>query len=231
MRYHRHEVQDRLAAEYVLGTLHGRARARFERLVRELPALREHVHLWEQRLSSMVTELPPQRPPKRVWRSVQQRIRPTRGAERRGLGWPLAAVAGIAAATALAIHVLLTPPPVAPQTDAVAVVAESAEAPLWTVSADRASAELRITAVGDIRRRPDQSFELWLLPPTSGDAPASLGVLPQSGSLSRPLPEGLVAAAPAGLAVSVEPEGGSPTGQPTGEIVYQSRLVRVNQRP
>jgi anti-sigma-K factor RskA len=30
-----------------------------------------------------------------------------------------------------------------------------------------------------------------------------------------------------GLAVSLEPAGGSPTGQPTGPVVYQGRLDEV----
>jgi anti-sigma-K factor RskA len=59
MNYNRPELLDRLAAEYVLGTLRGRALGRFERLVRELPAARAAVQAWEQRLATLATSVPP----------------------------------------------------------------------------------------------------------------------------------------------------------------------------
>ena len=46
-----------LAAEYVLGTLRGRARARFERVLREDARARERVALWERALSPLAALL------------------------------------------------------------------------------------------------------------------------------------------------------------------------------
>jgi anti-sigma-K factor RskA len=54
-RYANPELRDRLAAEFVLGTLRGRARARFQSLMRYDPALREAVAFWEARLTPLAT--------------------------------------------------------------------------------------------------------------------------------------------------------------------------------
>ena len=66
-----------------------------------------------------------------------------------------------------------------------------------------------------------RDLELWLLPP-GAQRPTSLGVLPSGGKLvvpGAPLPDG------SQLLVSLEPRGGSPTGQPTGQVLYGGTLA------
>jgi hypothetical protein len=67
-------LRDALAAEYVLGTLAGAARARFERLLARDPDLADHVRAWEQRLGALVAALPPVPPPDRVRRAIEARL-------------------------------------------------------------------------------------------------------------------------------------------------------------
>src|SRR5688572_28068608 len=72
--YKNPQLRDRLAAEYVLGTLRGRARARFESLQRYDPDLRRTVAEWEARITPLAhaaAEIPP---PARVWQAVSLRI-------------------------------------------------------------------------------------------------------------------------------------------------------------
>lgn len=61
--------------------------------------------------------------------------------------------------------------------------------------------------------------ELWLIPP--GQKPIALGMIGSKGSTTVKLSPALLAqlSAKALLAVSVEPPGGSPTGQPTGPVI------------
>ncbi len=67
---------------------------------------------------------------------------------------------------------------------------------------------------------PDRSFELWKVPATGPTV--SLGVADSEREL-KPLD---VALAPGErLAISVEPKGGSPTGQATGPVVYLGTLL------
>jgi len=91
MNYNRPELLDRLAAEYVLGTLRGRALGRFERLVRELPAARAAVQAWEQRLATLATSVPPVAPPAQVWGRIEARTQPraaaAAAAAARSEGW------------------------------------------------------------------------------------------------------------------------------------------------
>jgi len=67
-------------------------------------------------------------------------------------------------------------------------------------------------------------YELWALP--KGRAPVSLGVLPVAGATSRTLTviQKLALANSSQVAVSIEPRGGSPTGQPTGDVIYVAPL-------
>ncbi len=68
------DTADRLASEYVLGTLEGEARADFViRLVSD-PALRALVAVWEERLSSLNEDVNLDQPPARLWQKIEDRI-------------------------------------------------------------------------------------------------------------------------------------------------------------
>ena len=69
------ERADAVAGEYVLGTLRGQARARFEHLAHGDRRLSDAVHRWEERLLPLAEALRPVAPPSRVWVAVLQRIR------------------------------------------------------------------------------------------------------------------------------------------------------------
>lgn len=223
MRYRDQTLQDRLAAEYVVGTLHGAARRRFERLMLAYPTLCEAVHGWERQLNAFTASLPEEQPPKRVWKRIRTRIGPTRRPLGEWLGWPVAAFTATAAAAVMAVYLVMAVP--TPQANYVAIIADNAAEPIWTVTADPEDGAMTISAVGPVDAPKSKALELWLMPPASGDKPRSLGLLPEEGSRQFALPVDAARAAGAGLAVSVEPPGGSPTGQPTGPVVYQARLV------
>jgi anti-sigma-K factor RskA len=74
MDYSRRDLADRLAAEYVLGTLRGPARRRFENLLSAHPALRDAVAQWQQRLSPLSVTVEEVTPSARVWRNIEQRL-------------------------------------------------------------------------------------------------------------------------------------------------------------
>jgi anti-sigma-K factor RskA len=75
MRYRdKPELQDRLAAEYVLGTLRGRARSRFESWARADAALRRRIEAWQSRLTPLTDAIEPIRPSPRVWKAIEARI-------------------------------------------------------------------------------------------------------------------------------------------------------------
>ena len=74
MDYSRAELADRLAAEYVAGTLRGAARQRFETLLPAHANLRGAVRAWQDRLMPLTLAIEPQQPSPAVWKRIEQRI-------------------------------------------------------------------------------------------------------------------------------------------------------------
>jgi len=241
------ELQQRLAAEFALGTLRGRARQRFQSFMAEDPALAAAVQEWELRLAPMAAAVAPVQPPARVWRAIQERIgsAPSRSG---GLWVSLAfwrnlglAASGMAAGLLAAI-VLIAPQAPSPAPAPVVIRLPSNEMgatylavlsdpktqkPMLVVSAGRDSHDLWVKTLDPAIHVPDRSLELWGLPP--GGNPKSLGVIARSDKMTALK---LVAAAdqaladlPA-LAVSLEPAGGSPTGAPTGPVLYTGPCLK-----
>ena len=68
------ERLERLSREYVLGTLTGRARRRFERLLAEAPLATRVVVRWQQRFDVLAAGVPPEQPRDQVWQGLQQRL-------------------------------------------------------------------------------------------------------------------------------------------------------------
>lgn len=237
MDHGRPDRADRLAAEYVLGTLRGPARRRFETLLPAHPALRRAVLHWEERLVLLAASEPGVEPSPQVWQRIQQQLfrgpaeapaTAAAGAGPRGWWHALALWRGISAlALAGLLGLLVWPqplpeprPPVVIVLQANPEVAQAAQAALGvqaafvaSVSADGRALVLR--PLGELSLQPQRALELWAVPPQG--APRSLGLVRASGSttvLRAQLLQDVAA-----FAVSVEPAGGSPTGAPTGPIV------------
>lgn len=226
MNYRHPELRERLAAEYVLGTLKSGARRRFERLMMEDASLRQVVWQWEQRLNPLAEQIPPQTPPAHLWKQIEKRIAPPTVAP--GVvdrwqwiwkGWSLTATAATLALAVYAGQLARVPAP-----EYVAVFNDTQAKPVWLVSLND-DGQLSVRALNTVAQA-DKSYELWSLPP--GAAPKSLGLLPASGRLTRAVHAVLdnVDQTP-GLAVSLEPVGGSPSGLPTGPVLYQSQLISL----
>jgi anti-sigma-K factor RskA len=224
---------DALAAQYVLGTLRGRGRERFARLARADPVLGDAVARWEDRLLPFAESLPPIAPPARVWEAIMQRIRSagTRASGARtsiwsSLGvWRAAALAGIAAAVVLGIALFSAAP--REEGSLVAVLAAQDAKPALVAIADRTGRFINVKPIAPIEVAADRTLQLWALPPSGN--PKSLGVLARSGiaRLVLPSPADQALQNVPTLAISLEPLGGSPTGLPTGPVLYTGPLQRV----
>ncbi|MFO1270494.1 MAG: anti-sigma factor [Rubrivivax sp.] len=232
MDYGRRELADALAAEYVAGTLRGPARRRFEALLPGHPALRAAVQDWQARLMPLAAEVAPQPPPARVWRALEQRLWP-KAAAAAPLPWwrrlaPWRALSGLATAAALALAVLLASPPPARAPIVVVLQSTGAEGSFATPFVASLSADggaLVTQPVQPVALTADRVLELWSVPPQG--APTSLGLIKANGTTvvaPAKLPPALLKGGTAALAVSVEPPGGSPTGAPTGPVVYAGKL-------
>ena len=234
MRLSDPELRERLAAEYALGTLRGRARAAFRRRLREDAALAMEVARWDERLMPLAASVPAVAPPRRLWRDIEARlggapVREDLGARLRF--WRVLGLAASLACTALvAAGVVLlqkTQRPAAQFPDSYLAVlsdAKSARAVL-VVSAARHGSTLYVKTLDPAIHVANASLELWALP--KGKRPKSLGLVP-------PAAAGLKLAAAADqaladvpvLAVSLEPPGGSRSGAPSGPVLYSGPCVK-----
>jgi len=241
MDYGRRDLADALAAQYVAGTLRGPARRRFEALLAAHPGLRQAVAAWRARLMPLTGAVEPQAPPASAWQGIEQRLWPTAApstaaeAAHTAPWWRTLAfwrgASAFATVAAIGLGVLLATPQ--PQAPPVIVVLQAADgAPAGTgggsfvasFSADGRSLVTR--PVQPVALQVDRALELWAVPPQG--APRSLGLVSASGLtvIQRDkLPQALLDQRnTAALAVSVEPPGGSPTGAPTGPVVFAGRL-------
>lgn len=231
MDYARPSRADALAAQYAAGTLRGGARRRYESLLAGHPALREAHRRWQERLMPLTASLPPQAPPPHVWRRIEQRLWP-RAATLRVPWWqrvaPWRGLAALASASTLALALLLAVPErVAPP---VVVVLQGTGGDVQGLSTFVASVSgdgrmLVTRPLMNVSVQADRVLELWSVPPEG--APRSLGLISSSGAtvIARErLPSTLLKGGTAALAVSLEPAGGSPTGAPTGPVLYAGKL-------
>jgi anti-sigma-K factor RskA len=217
------ELIDRLAAEYVLGTLSGAARRRFERWREASAAVDERCGYWEGRLLPLLGTIAPLAPSPLVWSRIEARLglRPAARRPRRALGLALAASVLLLVLGALLYW------RAQPRALELATVSTPTGTLLWQieVSGRRGSAVALAVQAGVLVPPSGRDYELWALP--KGGAPVSLGLLPYRGaSLERALTatQRQALALARQLAVSLEPPGGSPTGQPTGAVVYVVEL-------
>lgn len=233
MNYRRPELLDALAAEFVLGTLKGPARQRFRRLLAELPEARSAVERWERDLTPLGASLKPVAPSPSTWTQLEARLfSEDTGAQAPRSGsalWRPYALAATILCAVLALTLLrgIDSEKIESRVTHAAQIADQ-DALLWVVSADLGRGRLKARALSVAAAELDRVFELWMLPQT-GD-PQSLGLLPVgTGTTERELPPALAAllAQAAGIAVSIEPAGGSPVGVPTGPVVHQAVLSEL----
>lgn len=225
MKYQDQELLDALAVDFILGAMKGAARKRFQRLMMANPKVRQTVWRWEQHLNPLAESLPATVPNKAVWQRIQQR-----------LGWvaattPAAPVstgkywlALATAASLLLAVVMLRPLLLSPLPQDIAVIQTSDAKAWWLVS--RAENTLRVKATAAVTDDLTHDYELWMLP-ADGQAPISLGLLPQQGERALSWPAEADSIAIAALAVSLEPLGGSATGAPTGPVLFTAEIVTL----
>ncbi|MFN3576562.1 MAG: anti-sigma factor domain-containing protein [Tabrizicola sp.] len=209
------EADDALAAEYVLGVLDLSERAEAEARIRRDPGFAGMVAAWETRMAGLndaFAEVPaPDLMPK-IEARLFPKAPPAVSRRRSGLSFGWLAGAAVAAVVVLATVATLAPP----RPEMLAKLATADQRLSYEVR--HFGGTLQVARVAGLPAGPGQVHQLWIIAP--GASPVSLGLLED-----RPLvidypvpPEGFV------FAVSIEPEGGSPTGLPTGPVILTATV-------
>lgn len=226
-----------LAADFVLGTLDADAWAEAQRRLESEPEFARAVERWQQRFAPLADATPEVEPPSRVWRAIERRLdggaekvaasfEVSTGLRRRLAFWRWAtlgtSLAAVALAAVLALRVVTTVP-AGSERQFVAMLSSGKDQPTWIASVDLARHTMTVRALSDVMAMArNKSFQLWLIE-LGQPEPKSLGLLDPNGQTDVRL--GASGVTHAVLAVSLEPPGGSPTGQPTGPVVFQGKLV------
>jgi len=192
VNYDHAKLLDRLAAEYVFGTMSARVRSRFNAIQRALPAAREAVHVWEQRLTPLAHSIPPEEPSAATWKAIERKIgghaSPTSVST--WLAWlkPVLGVAfGVVATLGL---VRMYPTAIVPVDDIVqergslpasyvGLLTDEANKPVVLASSTRHGSIMSIKMLRKVEVPTGKVLQLWALPP-DGD-PFPLGVVPAEG--------------------------------------------------
>ncbi|MEO3415277.1 anti-sigma factor [Roseovarius sp. CAU 1744] len=220
-----------LAAEYVLRLLTPAEKRAFEARFAAEPALLDEIDAWSERLSGMNAEFSEETPRAEVKDALMARLfgeaTPAPGFwQRLGL-WQGLSFASLLLAGFFAWQNIQTAPTEAPGRGPLYVSEIAAEDQSLRVLAvyDSDAGELQINRTAG-QAATGRALELWAI--AEGAAPVSLGVLPDTQTAGVPLPEEFHAGvADLTLAISDEPPGGSPTGQPTGAVLAVGRVTEL----
>jgi anti-sigma-K factor RskA len=206
MKYAHPELIDHLASAYVLGTLAGPARRRFERLQRDRADVQLAVAEWQARLGPLSHAVPPQLPSPKVWAAIAARTHPvTLAAKARApwAGWLRATgfgaaglIVGAVATTTLLLGapgLLFTADQVALRTGEklpasyVGLLTDAQGNGKLLVSSLRHGRTAMLKVIGPITPPATGRLVLWALPT---DGPAFvLANVPTSGTALAPMPD------------------------------------------
>lgn len=228
-------LREKLASEYVLGTLRGGARRRFEAWVQDDALVRRTVAEWQDRLHPMAEFAPVAQPSPQVWQAIEQRLDLRPAGRRafwlslredlkfwRGLGMTSTALAAILAS------VLLTrlPEPAAPAVSYLATLTDEKAQPVMVITGDAKRRQLTVRIITQQAIAADRSLELWALPKEG--TPRSLGLVAADGTITLPLPEHATPQEAPSLAISLEPKGGSPNpAGPSGPVLFKGAWLQI----
>jgi anti-sigma-K factor RskA len=223
---------DLSAAEYALGTLDPAERAAMATRRQREPDLDEAIADWENRLAPLAETVPALAPPRDFLAAIESRLDGATEANplvvdltKRLKRWRAGALAAGSIAAALAIGIgLRERMREATPHEFVAVLQKSADQPAFVVTVNLDTRSLTVRPVA-APPQPDKAYELWIIDPKLGP-PRSLGVLNQAKATAPNLsPYEPAVIESATYAVTVEPPGGSPTGQPSGAPVFVGKLI------
>lgn len=233
-----HDADDRsvAAAEYVLGTLDASTRTEFEGLLQHDADLRAEVYRWQDRLLPLAMRVPAAEPRESAWEGIAARIAPAAPIDttapaandalwRSQRRWRAIALLSMAASVVLAAVLVLRPAET--QVRYITLLqAPETQRTGWLVEATSGE-RIRLVPIEAATAVPaGKSLQFWTKP-QGADRPTSLGLVDPGTRLELPVERSPGVGEQQLFELTLEPQGGSPTGLPTGPILFVGRSVRL----
>ena len=185
-RYQNPEIFEKLAMAYAAGTLHGRARLRFEKLKDEHFYLEATTNAFESKFGSLVELLPSERPSDQVWKNIQSSIQiestVTASEKTSWFSWmkpAYSALAGTALAVMLAIFLIVSPPGTETPIAYAAVLEDTQSNPI-AITRITPDFSVSVKMVKDIKLADGTVLKLWCHP-KNGGKPMEMGEISHTG--------------------------------------------------
>lgn len=223
MRYQDPILQDKLAAEYVMGNLTGRARRRFENLLLQYPELQAYVTAWAERLQPLNEDIVPITPPESVWENLLAHSEASKPALWSNLVfWRGFGMAAASLILVVSVYFLVIGRP----TQHVVFVMNQNAQPEWIVAAKTRSQRVLVQTITPPTLPQNKVCVLWLV--WKDGKSQSIGALPDKvGKTEIMLPKNITHnPETANVVVSVETKGGQ-WEKPAGEIVFNGPWVEL----
>ena len=232
-------LQQKLAAEYVLGTLRGGARRRFETWMRQDAALQHVVREWQGNLMPMAEFSKAKRPASSVWIALEKRLKLNIDDRWtflrklledlnfwRGLGVVSTTAALVMVSVLLSRQVEQT----LPVNNYVATLSDDKSQPIAVISSDVKHKQLVVRFVTSQAVASDKSLELWAV--SKEGKVKSLGLVASNNgtnSFTINMPENMTPDNTPLLAVTLEPKGGSGNPEkPSGPIIFKGNWLQLS---
>ena len=232
------DTLQQLAADYVLGTLSAARRAQVQARLPTDAALREAVQAWEERLAPIAELAEPVEPAANLWQRIELALPPEPAPKPQAprpawwagwwsslAFWRFAAGASFAAAAVMAVAPLAGLVSPAQPKYMVVLVAPNATAPGWVIQAST-DKRLKLVPLVETAVPEQRALQFWTKA-DSWNAPVSLGLVKPGQPLEVSLDQLPAIQANQLFEITLEPETGSPTGRPTGPVLYIGRSVKM----
>lgn len=233
-RYQNPDIFEHLAMSYALGTLQGKARLRFEKLMSKHLYLRAVTNAYQQQFAPLANLLPEEQPPVRVWNAISQELQLGKTAVAHNSWWasvwnyvPVVAFASIAASVATVLLLNLGNQP--------NIYMANLKSP---VQADKMMVAMVYhdtmeiafdMPTGALPVKDDMMPTVWCIPKDSNKPPMRMGTLTAKGENRMPIDKATwkEMANVSQFAISLEPMDKPPSDTPLGEVIFNGELAAL----
>jgi anti-sigma-K factor RskA len=230
---------DHLASNYVLGTLSPRVSRRLEklRLVADNVVINARIQFWEERMYPLNEKTPPLSPKPDTWKKIEGQLDFIRNNEHKLMWYEKIRPKFYQWATACSLAIivfmgmsLMSPEKSGDVLSYVAVLVDEKQQPQIVATTYGENQILLLNIVQLPKLKQGESLELWVKSKTDFQT-RSLGEIPLnvtdfSRSLSNA--EWRLIKDSDSLLISIEEQGGSPIGEPLGEIISKGACIKLS---